>query len=96
MSDFFKLDGDTPPKGECALLSRALLVICLSGILTACATATAPIVHAPEPPAPVVLGNEVVPVTKPIFLPMPGFSEPERLRHAIGLLEVGRSGQAKV
>jgi tetratricopeptide (TPR) repeat protein len=43
-----------------------------------------------------VIRNEIVPITKPELQPTPGLTDPERLRHAISLLEVGRSSQAKV
>jgi tetratricopeptide (TPR) repeat protein len=70
--------------------------IYLAGVLCACTTSTISDAPAPQPIQPIEVSGGIVPIAKPELQPTPGLSDPERLRHAIALLEVGRPDQAKV
>ena len=96
MSVFFTRRGGSPVLCVDVRRISTFSAICLAGVLGACNTLTIPDAPAPEPVPPMVIRNEIVPITKPELQPTPGLTDLERLRHAIALLEVGRSSQAKV
>ena len=96
MSGIFIRRSEGPVKGLCVQWHGAFFAALLTGLLAACATPGIPDEPAPEPLPTLEVTEEIVPVAKPVLLPTPGLSEAERLRHAIGLLELGRSSQARV
>jgi tetratricopeptide (TPR) repeat protein len=81
-----------------ALVRRmgALSAICFAGVLSACNTVPDSEAVIAEPILPVEVKREIIPTSKPELLPTAGLDDNERLSHAIALLEVGRSSQAKV
>jgi len=96
MGVLFARKGDSTALGVAVRRISMFSTICLAGLLGACSTSAIPDAPAPEPIRPIEVRNQIVPVTKPELQPTPGLTDPERLRHAIALLEVGRSNQAKV
>jgi len=80
-----------------ARLRRAALPCLPAMLLSACAFFQTPEpVVLPPPPAPPAYDTTLLPAPKPALAPTPDLTHPERLRHAIALLEDGNAAQAKV